>query len=365
MSNLHLRKAQKQKNDNIMTSWNTAEAELKYYKKHFANKVVYLPCEVDMYGKDGDWHYSNGNAYYGYISFTLECFLREWKIKKLIITSIDSDEAKIFSIDAPKGTAGNQVRPKRIKLNEQGDFRSKACKKFWEEADIVVTNPPFSLFREFYDYIKKYRKQFLIIGHKTASIYKNVFPDFVSGNTWYGITTPKNYLIYTNPEDFWYMGETKKFNGMTKWYTNLENQEFKKKLVLTAKYDKEKYPKFDYYDAINVDRVKDIPKDYTQKMGVPVSYLETHNPDDFELIDAIGRYSVLYGKELDSCGECGCLCKARKFLSIVNGKKKFMRIIIRKQELDKDADLLNRLIQKCRLEAAGKKVPKMEMREKR
>ncbi len=331
MSNLHLRKAQKQKNDNIITSYNTIASELKYYEDKFANKTIYLPCEFEI---------NNVDSFYSNFAFYFDLHFNDFKIKKLIVTSIDSNEAKIY-------TSG---LVKKINLGEQGDFRSKACEKFWKEADIVITNPPFSLFREFYDYIQKYKKQFLIIGHKTASIYKNIFPDFVSNKTWYGITTPKNYWICKDSKAFLEWKLTNKFNGMTKWYTNLENQKFKKKLVLTAKYDKEKYPKFDYYDAINVDRVKDIPKDYTQKMGVPVSYLETHNLDDFELIDAIGRYSVLYGKELDSCGACGCLCKARKFLSIVNGKKKFMRIIIRKQELDKDIALLNTLIQKCRLE---------------
>lgn len=162
-------------------------------------------------------------------------------------------------------------------LDGDGDFRSEECIGFLEEADIVVTNPPFSLFREYTAQLVKYNKKFLIIGNKNAMTYKEFFPLLKENRVWIGYTVPSLFKI---PD-----GELiKQVNGLCRWFTNLDTKKRHEKLILYKKYTPEEYPKYDNYDAINVDKVSEIPIDYYENMGVPITFLGNYNPEQFEII---------------------------------------------------------------------------------
>ena len=160
-------------------------------------------------------------------------------------------------------------------LEGDGDFRSEECVKLLDEADIVVTNPPFSLFREYVAQLVKHDKKFLIIGNMNAITYKEIFPLIRANRLWLGVNWVKSF---TEPG-----GNVMKMGNVV-WYTNLDHKKRHEKIVCVEKYDRAKYPKFDNYDAIEVGKYTDIPKDYAGVMGVPISYLMHHNPEQFEIV---------------------------------------------------------------------------------
>lgn len=196
-------------------------------------------------------------------------------------------------------------------LDGNGDFRSEECIGFLEEADIVVTNPPFSLFREFVSQLMNYKKKFIIIGNTNALTYKEIFPLLMNDKMWLGFTSAKEFV---QPN-----GTLKKF-GNIGWFTNFDIVKRHEPLLLYKKYNPTDYPKYDNYDAINVDKTSEIPVDYPGKMGVPISFFGQYNPDQFEIIDGIGRYSILDNERTKKEG---------KYLSMVNGQAKYFRYIIR------------------------------------
>ena len=172
-------------------------------------------------------------------------------------------------------------------LSANGDFRSGECVKFLDEADVVVTNPPFSLFHEYVAQLVSHGKKFLIIGGLNNVTFKEVFPLIKNNKVWLGFGTDSWYEV---PDDFddrpgVKVEDGKKyFKVKTRWFTNLDVTKRHEKLVLTEKYDPAKYPKFDNYDAINVDKVNDIPKDWDGVMGVPITFLDKYNPEQFEIV---------------------------------------------------------------------------------
>ena len=156
------------------------------------------------------------------------------------------------------------------------DFRSEECIELLKQADIVVTNPPFSLFREYIDQLVKYDKQFLVVGNMGAVSYKNIFPLVKDNKIWLGWNN--------GPKEYGKPDGTKQKLGNTGWFTNLKHNKRNEELFLFRSYSPAKYPKYDNYDAINVDKVADIPKDYDGYMGVPITFLDKYNPDQFEII---------------------------------------------------------------------------------
>lgn len=211
-------------------------------------------------------------------------------------------------------------------LDGDGDFRSEESIGFLEEADVVVTNPPFSLFREFVAQLIKYDKKFLIIGNNNAITYKEIFPLIKENKIWLGYGVNQTFEFRLNEKyDKWNRIENGVKYGKVpaiSWFTNIDTKKRHENLILYKKYTPEEYPKYDNYDAINVDRVAEIPYDYNDAMGVPITFLDRYNPDQFEIIDGIGRYSILNNEETK---------KAGKYLSMINGQAKYFRYIIKRR----------------------------------
>lgn len=255
MANKNLSKAKAAKNDEFYTQYKDIESELSHYSAWFNGKKVLANCD--------DYRVSNFVKYFidnywelGLTGFTAVCYdngTGAWKM--------DYD--------------GNvqSIKP----LQQNGDFRSPESIELLKQADVVVTNPPFSLFREYVAQLMEYDKKFLVIGNKNAVITKEIFPLIKNNKIWLGYTTPNEFKT---PD-----GEiTKKVTGLCRWFTNISTTKRSEKLILGKHYKPEDYPKYDNYDAINVDKIADIPLDYHDVIGVPVTFIDKYCPDQFEII---------------------------------------------------------------------------------
>ncbi len=314
-SNNKLHKAMKNKNDEFYTQLADIENELRHYREYFKDKVVFCNCD--------DPRVSN---FFHYFSYNFEYL----GLKKLITTCYKNQNMNLFSQNKNEraiyleytGVKGNNKIPDMneigIKaLNGDGDFRSEECIELLKQADIVVTNPPFSLFREYVSQLIDYDKKFIIVGAKTAIGYKEIFKLIKENKIWLGYT-PK-LKTFRVPDD--YEGNLMviengvkyvKNVGNVGWFTNLDVKYRHNDLILYKKYNEKEYPKYDNYDAIEVSRTSDIPLDYDGIMGVPITFLEKYNPNQFEIIR--------FRKGNDN-----------KDLSI-NGKYLFSRILIRRKK---------------------------------
>ena len=329
MANKQLTGAKKAKKDEFYTQLADIETELKHYREHFKGKTVLCNCD--------DPRMSNF-FYYFVLNFH---FLG---LKKLITTCYKNQNPDLCSENIseqavylvyegedigipPNPTIAGLVRS----LEGDGDFRSKECIAFLEEADIVVTNPPFSLFREYVAQLIKYDKKFIIIGNINAVTYKEIFPLIQRDQVWLGpsihsgdreFEIPSSYPLEaagsrTDNEGRRYI----RVKGV-RWFTNLDFPQRHEELTLYKKYSPEGYPHYDNYDAINVDKVADIPRNYDGVMGVPITYLDKHNPDQFEILgitESNGRgFSTGLWDEA-----------SKKAHPYVKGEKKYARIFIR------------------------------------
>lgn len=285
--NKNLQEAKTNKKDEFYTQLSDIERELKYYKKHFKDKVVYCNCD--------DPRVSN---FFHFFSYNFE----KLGLKKLIATCYKNQDMDLFSqnnseqaiyLEYTGDKNGNNIPdPKEIgikKLKGDGDFRSKECIELLKQSDIVVTNPPFSLFREYVSQLIEYDKKFIIVGHQNAIKYKEIFPLIRDNKLWlgYGFKGGAGHFINEHYED--YATATDRKEGMIRvsgvhWFTNLEINKRHEDLILYKKYTPEEYPKFENFDAINVDVTKDIPMDYEGFMGVPITFMDKYNPDQFEII---------------------------------------------------------------------------------
>jgi len=285
--NKNLQEAKTNKKDEFYTQLSDIERELKYYKKHFKDKVVYCNCD--------DPRVSN---FFHFFSYNFE----KLGLKKLIATCYKNQDMDLFSqnnseqaiyLEYTGDKNGNNIPdPNEIgikKLKGDGDFRSKECIELLKQSDIVVTNPPFSLFREYVSQLIEYDKKFIIVGHQNAIKYKEIFPLIRDNKLWlgYGFKGGAGHFINEHYED--YATATDRKEGMIRvsgvhWFTNLEINKRHEDLILYKKYTPEEYPKFENFDAINVDVTKDIPMDYEGFMGVPITFMDKYNPDQFEII---------------------------------------------------------------------------------
>jgi len=266
--NENLTKAKSAKNDEFYTQRTDIENELKHYWEHFKGKVVYCNCD------DPTW-----SNFFQYFSLKF----KKLELKRLITTCYsgrDGNSMPACRLIYNGEQDGNEPDLSQMDiqfLEGDGDFRSPECVELLKQADIVVTNPPFSLFREFVDQLVRYKKQFLIIGNDNAITYKDVFKLIKENRIWLGYGKVKEFA---RPD-----GAKQKF-GNIGWFTNLETQKRHEKLILyrTYKGNEQDYPEYDNYDAIEVSKVKDIPVDYDGVMGVPISFLDKHNPNQFDII---------------------------------------------------------------------------------
>jgi hypothetical protein len=316
-SNKNLHKASQAKKDEFYTQLVDIENELKHHKDQFRGKVVYCNCDDPFESNFFKYFAANFNAL---------------KLKKLITTSyvksqIAGGQLPLFEMEGlkPKGK-----EPFKIEINEvldvnsdgsvgladiewllkhnanvsmplksDGDFRSPECVELLKDADIVVTNPPFSLFREYVAQLIKFKKKFLIIGNVNAITYKECFKFIKDNKMWLGITmdgrnkwfqVPDSYPINEN------VANSKIENGKKYlfvkgclWFTNMDTKKRHEKLILYKQYTPKEYPKYDNYDAINVDKVSEIPIDYKGIIGVPITFLNKYNPKQFEILGITDR----------------------------------------------------------------------------
>lgn len=285
--NKNLNQAKTNKKDEFYTQLSDIERELKYYKKHFKDKVVYCNCDDPRVSR-----------FFHFFSYNFE----KLGLKKLIATCYKSQDMDLFSqnnseqaiyLEYTGDKNGNNIPdPNEIgikKLKGDGDFRSKECIELLKQADIVVTNPPFSLFREYVSQLIEYDKKFIIVGHQNAIKYKEIFPLIRDNKLWlgYGFKGGAGHFINEHYVD--YATATDRKEGMIRvsgvhWFTNLEINKRHEDLILYKKYTPEEYPKYENFDAINVDVTKDIPMDYEGFMGVPITFMDKYNPDQFEII---------------------------------------------------------------------------------
>lgn len=317
--NKNLRKASKAKNDEFYTQLTYIEKEMGHYKEHFKNKVVF--CNCDDPEESNFWNYFALNFEY-------------LQLKKLVSTHYETEKPSYkLEIVADINNDGriNKLDTVKTSLKQNGDFRSDECIEILQEADIIVTNPPFSLFREYISQLVEYNKKFIIIGNLNAITYKEIFCLIKENKLWLGASLdgrniwfriPNSYEKYHKIEN----GEKYAFVASTVWFTNLDYQKRHEDIILykTYKNSEEEYPKYDYYDAINVNKTKEIPLDYNGYIGVPITFLNKFNPDQFEIIDGLNRYSILDGSTEETKG---------KYLAQVNGKPIYVRIVIKNKKL--------------------------------
>jgi len=302
--NTNLAAAKKAKNDEFYTKYEDIEAEVMKYRKQFKDKIVYLPCDDPAEKKSEFWSFFVNN-------------FDAFGLKKLIATHYD-ENGKAYKIWIEDDTTGDGYIDDADALQEDlegdGDFRSSECIEILKECDIVCTNPPFSLFKEFLPLIAKYEKYFLVIGPLNATTYKEIFPLIQEGKMWSGYNNVKEFLT---PDK-----KSQKF-GNVFWYTNMPNKNTTDFLVLTKEYKEENYPKCDYYDAIYIDKVVNIPKNYEGCMAVPISIFQgKYNPNQFEIVgNTEGKDFAPKGYHLDN-EPYGC---------VVEGISKYKRLFIKKK----------------------------------
>ena len=332
MANKQLSQAKKGKKDEFYTQRADIEAELRHYRGHFAGKTVLCNCDDPRMS-----HF----FYYFVLNF------HHLGLKKLITTCYKNQDPNSCSENISKQAVylvyegediGSPPNPNIAGLvhpmQGDGDFRSPECIKFLEEADIIVTNPPFSLFREYVAQLIEYGKKFIIIGNINAVTYKEIFPLIQTNQIWLGPSIHSGDREFEVPSSYPLTAAGIRIDDQgrryirvkgVRWFTNLDFPQRHQALILHKKYRPEEYPHYDNYGAINVDKTADIPCDYDGVMGVPITYLDKHNPDQFEIIGAT---------ESEGRGFSAGLWDESSKVSqpLVNGERKYKRIFIRKRK---------------------------------
>jgi len=353
--NQNLHRASRAKKDEFYTQLVDIEKELKHYKNQFRGKIVYCNCDDPYESNFFKYFASNFNAL---------------GLKKLITTSysgspVAGQQLPLFEIEGLKKIKPKDAEAHRIEINEvpdinkdgaisledvkqllkhkanvsaplkgNGDFRSEECIELLKQADIVCTNPPFSLFREYVAQLVEYNKKFLILGDQNAITYKEIFKLIKENKLWLGydnggtkwFQVPDDYDIPTESRKKIVNGVKYFSMGRILWFTNLDTTKRHEELTLYKKYTPKEYPKYDNYDAIEVSRYSDIPMDYDSVMGVPITFLSQYNPDQFEIVG----WSRHNDQEMD-----GGYWKGGKSDATINGKEVYRRILIRNKKVKK------------------------------
>lgn len=320
--NTDLRKAFKAKKDEFYTQLTDIEKEMRYYKEHFKGKTIF--CNCDDPEESNFWRY-------------FELNFEELGLKKLIATHYETEKPSYkLELKADLDGDGRITNKDIIKtpLKQNGDFRSPECIEILQEADIVITNPPFSLFREFLSLLVEHNKHFIIIGNVNAITYKEVFPLIQDNKLWLGASIHSGDREFRVPDTYpleaagCRVGEDgKKYIRVkgVRWFSNLDYEERHENLILYKSYSPEEYPKFDNYDAINVSKTSEIPCDYDGVMGVPITFLDKYNPNQFEIV---GRADANIANEGNIYHIEGF--KDKGGAPLVDGKFVYKRILIRK-----------------------------------
>lgn len=321
MSNANLHKAIIAKDDEFYTNYADIEKELNQYAKQFKNKIIYCNCD-DHYGIGQGSPKSN---FLKYLADNFEAF----GIKKVIATHYEKNKDTSTMYILNKDNTGDGIicweDIEEIPLKSNGDFRSEECTKLLLQADLVITNPPFSLFREYIAQLMEYKKKFLIIGNDNCRTYKEIFPLIKNNKLWCGLHHVKEFI---KPD-----GSIKQF-GNVSWYTNLSNSKRVERIETGKKYKgyESMYPHYDNYDAIEVSKVSDIPMDYKGIMGVPITFLDKYNPEQFEIIwQASGNTRTSAPAEILQSLKYQPSKVDRGGCTVINGIRTYGRIFIRKK----------------------------------
>ena len=308
-----LRQANKNKKDEFYTQLTDIEKELRYYKKHFKNKTVFCNCDDPFESNFFKYFVLNFNrlglkkliatCYSGspIVNTQLSLFdivgdYETTKAYKAVVTSV-YDKTGDGSIDMLDVVELFKSRENKLtELKGDGDFRSEECIELLKESDIVVTNPPFSLFREYVALLMDYKKKFLIIGNLGAYTYKEVFPLLMNNQMWAGPSIHSGDRAFYVPDYYPLEAAGCGVDEQTgrkyirvkgvRWFTNLDIKQRHEELILVKRYNPDDYPKYCNYDAIDVSKTMDIPCDYAGEMGVPITFMDKYNPDQFEIIGA-------------------------------------------------------------------------------
>lgn len=352
MAKANLAAARNAKQDEFYTQLDDISYELKHYRQHFRDKVVLCNCD--------DPYESNFFKYFA-LNFNL------LGLKKLIATCYDG--SPVLGNELLLDFGETTTEPKKIAykveitevadynndgavnladvryllqndrnvisiLKANGDFRSAECIELLKEADIIVTNPPFSLFREYITLMMKYKKQFLVLGNQNAVTYKEIFKYMRDNELWLGYKSGDMAFKvpeYYEPREtrYWVDESGQKWRSMGNicWFTNLDIQKRHEELDLYKYYSTEEYPSYDNFEAININKVSDIPCDYEGIMGVPITFLDKYNPEQFEIIDINPHFFTMV--------EQGLPKPKQLTLHSVGQKDPYARILIRNKKPQK------------------------------
>ena len=340
-TNKLLQKAKESKSDEFYTQLSDIESELQHYKGHFKDKVVFCNCDDPRISNFFNYFASN---------------FKELGLKKLIASCYRKQERNLFNTEKFEngffykysGAKGEKIKPSSndiIHFKGDGDFRSAESINLLKQSDIVVTNPPFSLFREYVDQLVKYDKKFLIIGNINVITYKEIFKIIKGNKAWLGINLGRGISGFIVPEHYELYGTEARIDNLGNrivspnnclWLTNLDTSKRHEDITLTKRYfgNEIEYPHYDNYHGINVNKTQNIPLDYSDAMGVPITFLHKYNPEQFEIIK--------FRKGDDE-----------KDLSI-NGKCPYFRILVRNKRIQKNEKMnqipRSELINKMKLE---------------
>lgn len=357
--NSNLNDSARNKQDEFYTQLSLVESELKHYKQHFKGKKVFCNCDDPYESNFFKYFAMNFNAL-GLKKLITTCYATSPVICEEFQYYVDSNgqlsfvpskestpvrengERKPYKVEISAVTDENGdgridlsdveylMRNKKntiTLLDGDGDFRSAECVELLKEADIVVTNPPFSLFREYIALLEEYQKQYIVIGNMNAAIYKEIFPLIAENKLWLGYNSghfwfkvPENYEEKKTDFKIDANGQKWRRMGNICWFTNVDIEKRHENMVLFRSYTPQEYPKYDNYDAIEVSKTADIPCDYYGVMGVPLTFMSQYNPLQFEIV-GLDRYTV--PKEFLVGGRVA-----------INGKPKYARILIRRKQVN-------------------------------
>ncbi|OGO77216.1 MAG: modification methylase [Clostridiales bacterium GWB2_37_7] len=311
--NNNLQMSRSGKTDEFYTQISLIEKELRHYKEFFRGKTVF--CNCDDPEESNFWKY-------------FELNFQQLGLKKLIATHYQTDSPS-YKIELTRDINGDgkitSLDIVRTPLQENGDFRSLECREIMQSSDVIVTNPPFSLFREYVAQIMEYGKHLIIIGNQNAITYREFLSLLIDNKIWLGYTS--GHFWFRVPDDY----EEKKTDfkideagvkwrrmGNICWFTNIDIEKRHEAMTLFRNYTPDKYPKYDNYDAINVNRTVDIPCDYFGVMGVPITFIDKHNPEQFDLIG-----DNRYHDGQDFADD----------INFINGKGLYRRLLIRRRPI--------------------------------
>lgn len=317
-ANADLHKAKDAKNDEFYTQLTDVAKELMHYKVHFKDKIVL--CNCDDPTLSAFWEYFHLN-------------FAELGLNKLISTHYDRVNAT-YKMEYTGGNDNDIEAGVKISLEGNGDFRNQECLDLLDECDIVVTNPPFSLFREYVAVLMEHEKKFLILGNMNALTYKEIFPLIRDNQLWYGVSIHSGDRKFYVPDDYPLKASGcgidengRRFIRVkgVRWYTNLDCGARHEKLVLCKNYIPEEYPKYDNYDAINVNKYSEIPCDCDGVMGVPITFIDYYCPEQFEIIGMSASWDETEDMQMIKTSDI------HRHGPILNEKGMYRRIFIRKK----------------------------------